>query len=81
MNDSYAVPILSLDYDDAAKATSLSRGTLERLVAANEIPHARIRGRVMFPVKELTKWLSELAAEQRGDLRMRKQSTDGRGRA
>jgi len=67
-----AVPVLALDYKGASQATGLSVRTLEKLVAANEIDHARIGGRVTFPVRELTKWLSDRAADQRGDRRLKR---------
>lgn len=75
MKTSQPIPILSLNCAGAAKATSLSASAIRRLVAANEIPHARIGGRVTFPVRELTQWLSAHAAEQRGDRRLRRPPT------
>lgn len=60
---------LALNYDEAAKATSLSKRELENLVASNQIPFARHGSRVLFSVRELDRWLSEKVADQRGDRR------------
>ncbi len=68
------VPVIALGREGAALATSLSVTEIDRLVKANAIPHFRQGRRVIFPVKQLEKWLSELVANQRGDRRMRRQT-------
>lgn len=72
MSTTSTVPAIALDREGAALATSLSVTEIDRLVKANEVPHFRQGRRVIFPVRELTKWLSDRAAAQRGDRRLRR---------
>lgn len=42
----------------AAKLLGISESTLRKLVKANEIPHKYVRGRLLFSVEELKKWVA-----------------------
>ncbi|MGE0755767.1 MAG: helix-turn-helix domain-containing protein [Pirellulaceae bacterium] len=53
-----SVPRLSLRSKEATRALSISERTLHRLTAANQIPHIRLGGMVLYPVRELRSWLT-----------------------
>jgi excisionase family DNA binding protein len=52
-----STPILALRAREAAVALSISESLVRALAAANEIPHVRLRGTVLFPVDGLRAWL------------------------
>lgn len=58
--------VLALRSSEAAKALGISPRLLATLVAQNRIPHVRINRAVVFPVADLTRWLSEQAAKSNG---------------
>lgn len=41
----------------AAKRLQISKSNCYSLVRAGTLPHVRLRGRVLIPVKALTEWL------------------------
>lgn len=45
-------------YDEAARLVGFSRRKLERLVAANQFPHIRHGGQVLFPYDAIVDWLT-----------------------
>lgn len=47
----------------AARAIGISERTLARLVKAGEVPFTRIGSAVVFPVRELRRWLSARVTE------------------
>lgn len=58
-NDSPAIPSLALRPREAAIALAVSARTLWAWTAAGEVPHVRRGKAVLYPVAELTRWLSE----------------------
>ena len=61
------VPRLGLSRVNTARAFDISTRTLDSLIAdrTSGIPFARIGAKLVFPVRELTEWLAERAAESR----------------
>lgn len=55
------VPRLALRSPEAAEALSISERTLHDWTRAGTIPHIRIGGCVLYPVRELVDWLSAQA--------------------
>ena len=53
------IPTLALRPRQAAKALGVSERTLWAWTAAGDVPHVRRGKAVLYPVAELTKWLSE----------------------
>ena len=51
--------MLAIDITELAKRTTLSRWTIYNLVNQRRIPHIRIGRRLLFPVREIEKWLRE----------------------
>ena len=52
------VPVLALRPRQAAEAIGVSEATLERLAKDRGIPVIRLDRAVLYPVRELTGWLS-----------------------
>lgn len=52
-----AIEPLAVDAPAAARLLSISIRSLRALVASNEIPFARLGGRVVFPLADLREWL------------------------
>lgn len=50
---------LALSETEAAKLLSLSSRTLYAMRQAGTIPHAKLGGRIVYPLAELRAWLSE----------------------
>ncbi len=50
-------PRLLIDVRDAAKALSICERTLATLTKAGEIPHTRLRGRVLYAPHVLREWI------------------------
>jgi len=59
-------PVQPLAYRprDAAKALGVSERTLWTWTKRGDVPHARIGGRLLYPVAVLERWLSKKAAAQ-----------------
>ena len=56
-------PPLLIDAERAAAMIGIGTRTLWSLTDADEIPHVRIRRRVLYPVEELRRWIE---SRQRG---------------
>jgi len=54
---SETTPRLLIDVRDAAKALSICERTLATLTKAGEIPHTRLRGRVLYAPHVLREWI------------------------
>ena len=54
-------PALALRCADAAKALGISARTLWTLTDKGAVPHVRVGSAVLYPVKELTDWLTKQA--------------------
>jgi excisionase family DNA binding protein len=61
---SRTVTPLALDRAGVAEATTLSEREIARLVRSGEIPHVRQGRRVLFPTKEIERWLSSRVAKK-----------------
>jgi len=63
----FDIPRMAFTYDEAAHALSISRATLERMVARREIPHVKIarsgKPLVRFRPEAIAAWLQ--SQEQR----------------
>ena len=51
--------VFCIDIPELSKRTTLSRWTIYNLVNQRNIPHMKIGRRVIFPIKEIEKWLHE----------------------
>jgi len=51
--------VFCVDIPELSKRTTLSRWTIYNLVNQRSIPHMKIGRRVIFPIKEIEKWLHE----------------------
>lgn len=60
------IPIIALRGPAAAESISISERKLQELVKAGEIPHVRLDGCVLFPVRELADWLTSKTIPARG---------------
>jgi hypothetical protein len=56
---SETTPRLLIDVHDAAKALSICERTLATLTKAGEIPHTRLRGRVLYAPHVLREWIDQ----------------------
>lgn len=54
-----AVPRLTLSEHEAAEALGISERTLLTMRQAGEVPHVKLRGRVLYTVSALQRWLDE----------------------
>ena len=54
---SETTPRLLIDVREAAKALSICERTLATLTKAGEIPHTRLRGRVLYAPHVLREWI------------------------
>lgn len=52
-----AIEPLAVDAPAAARLLAISIRSLRALVAANDVPFARLGGRVVFPLADLREWL------------------------
>ena len=59
MKTSQAVEPLALSVAEAAEQLGVSTRTLASMVAAGEIPYAKIRRRTVFPRAALERWLAQ----------------------
>ena len=59
-----AWPCLALRAPEAAEALGISTRTLWALTASRDVPHVRLGRAVLYPVKDLTEWLSERAKSE-----------------
>lgn len=50
---------LAVDVAGAAQLLGVSPGLVRKLTLLDEIPHAKVGARVVYPIRELTLWLSE----------------------
>lgn len=64
-HESESRPLL-LDPPSAARVLAISPRSLSNLTRDGAIPSLKLRGLRRYRVVDLEKWLSELAAEQRG---------------
>lgn len=51
--------MFTIDVDELSRRTTLSRWTIYNLVNQRKIPHMKVGSRLLFPVKEIEKWLHE----------------------
>lgn len=56
-----AVPPLALNTREAAEALRISQRKLWGMTKRGEIPHVRLNGRIVYPVREIERWLGERA--------------------
>lgn len=63
-----ATPCLAMRPREAAKALGISPKTLWILTHEGQIPHARVGACVLYPVRELTDWLTKQAKAAVGAL-------------
>jgi hypothetical protein len=54
---SETIPRLLIDVRDAAKALSICERTLATMTKSGEIPHTRLRGRVLYAPHVLRAWI------------------------
>lgn len=59
------VPRVSVRLADAEIATGIGQRTLWELARRGQIPHVRVGRILLFPLKELTEWLSAKCAAQK----------------
>ena len=59
-------PTLALRAREAAKALGISPRMLQKLTHAGEVPHLHLGKAVLYPVRDLERWLSEQAAREVG---------------
>ena len=52
-----ATPRLLMDVHDTAKALSICERTLATMTKAGEIPHVRVRKRVLYDPRALSAWI------------------------
>lgn len=57
---------LVLTCPQAAKRLQISKSNCYSLIRAGELPHVRLRGRVLIPVKALNDWLTANATAGNG---------------
>ena len=51
--------VFCVDIPELSRRTTLSRWTIYNLVNQRSIPHMKVGRRVIFPIKEIEKWLHE----------------------
>ena len=51
--------MLAIDITELSKRTTLSRWTIYNLVNQRKIPYVKVGRRLLFPVREIEKWLHE----------------------
>jgi len=59
---------IALDIDEAAKAISLSRRTLDRLAKSGEIPSYWVGAKQLFRPADLEAWVLSLPTERKRDV-------------
>ena len=57
------VPSIALRTKEAAIALGISERTLNTWRKTRDVPHFKLNGTVLYPVKDLTEWVSEQLPE------------------
>lgn len=70
--------VRAVSIEDAAKAYSLSKRTLQRAIQSRQLRVARVGRRVVIRISEIEKWLALLEADERPDPPLRAGETSAR---
>ena len=54
------IPRLLMDAHDTARALSICERTLATMTKAGEVPHVRVRTRVLYDPRALSAWIDDL---------------------